>query len=52
MNFTINFKALINNQASEKNLEDILGRARAKKGMFEGDLVEWRVGNWTNCWNY
>jgi enoyl-[acyl-carrier protein] reductase II len=26
--------------ASEEELKNILGRARAKKGMFEGDLVE------------
>jgi len=29
-----------NNAASVTELEDILGRARAKQGMFEGDLEE------------
>lgn len=29
-----------NNHASKEQLQDLLGRGRAKKGMFEGDLIE------------
>ena len=33
-------KAAENNGASEEDLKNILGRGRAKKGMFEGNLIE------------
>ncbi|MDG1350824.1 MAG: nitronate monooxygenase [Crocinitomicaceae bacterium] len=37
-NFHQTIKAAYNNNASKEELQNLLGRGRAKKGMFEGDL--------------
>lgn len=38
--FYVQIKKLYNEGASSEKLKEVLGRGRAKKGMFEGDLVE------------
>ncbi len=40
---------LVINNGSEQEFSELLSKGRAKQGMFEGDLDEGELGNWTNC---
>ena len=39
MNFLRSFRSCIKTCPTKEDLKDKLGRARAKKGMYEGDLI-------------
>ena len=50
--FYQDIQAAYGENASPEDLKDLLGRARAKKGMFEGDMTEGELGNWADCFCY